>query len=238
MCRMQRKPSIRDYCVQSIERYIYERGMLPGSRLPSLGSMCKLFGVSLTSLREAVKLMELRGNLEIRNGVGVFVQDAACAGGDRLLSDSLPSVQRFGSTIEMKKRFINMLEVRKMIERQIIENIIRTASDEELLGVQDCVDRLMFNYHNGLPTTAADQIFHSRFIMLCGNDILLQLAKTALSLYSRMWDNSSTDMDFLFADTVPMHEKLFFHIRSRDLRHAQQVNDETVDLIFSRLVQA
>ncbi len=62
--------------VTQIEKLIGERRLKPGDQLPSERDMAILLQVSRPSLREAIRMLEARGLLVVRHGVGVFVEDA------------------------------------------------------------------------------------------------------------------------------------------------------------------
>lgn len=55
-----------------------ERGMLaPGSKLPSEAALALRFGVNRATVRRAIAEMSLKRLLEVRNGIGAFVGQAA-----------------------------------------------------------------------------------------------------------------------------------------------------------------
>ena len=49
-----------------ISRYIAEKGLEPGSRLPGEIDLAKICGVSRPTIREAMVALEIAGELEIR----------------------------------------------------------------------------------------------------------------------------------------------------------------------------
>lgn len=62
--------SIADFLQQQIE----SGEVQSGERLPSQHEMAKQFGVSLTTLRSAVDLLEQRGLVRSAHGLGTFAQ--------------------------------------------------------------------------------------------------------------------------------------------------------------------
>ena len=66
--------SLSDRIVDQVEQLIRNESLKPGDRLPSEREMAQLLGVSRPSLREAVRILEARGRLAVRHGLGVFVQ--------------------------------------------------------------------------------------------------------------------------------------------------------------------
>lgn len=66
--------SVSDRIVRQVEQLIRDESLHPGDRLPSEREMARLLGVSRPSLREAVRILQARGRLEVKHGRGVFVQ--------------------------------------------------------------------------------------------------------------------------------------------------------------------
>ncbi|SNR31403.1 transcriptional regulator, GntR family [Lutibacter agarilyticus] len=52
---------------------IRNREYLPGDKIPTENELCRIFNVSRTTIREAVKRMSARGIVEVKRGSGVFV---------------------------------------------------------------------------------------------------------------------------------------------------------------------
>lgn len=79
----------------------------PGAKLPNEPRLCELFGVSRTTLREAVRSLAAQGYVEVRRGSGTFVLDRASA----------PDIglQRLES---LRTRLRDLFEIRMMIEPQ------------------------------------------------------------------------------------------------------------------------
>ena len=68
---------------QTAERLLHMIGSdpayRPGAKLPNEPRLCELFGVSRTTLREAVRSLAAQGYVEVRRGSGTFVLDRASA---------------------------------------------------------------------------------------------------------------------------------------------------------------
>lgn len=57
----------------AIKRYIMERGLKAGDRLPTIDAFCQQFGASRTVVREAIKALEMLGMVQVRHGDGCYV---------------------------------------------------------------------------------------------------------------------------------------------------------------------
>ncbi len=72
---------ISNVIAEQIEEAILNKKFAPGSRLPSEAELCKQFGVSRTSVREALQILNTHGMISIEKGKGIFVR---CLRGDSI----------------------------------------------------------------------------------------------------------------------------------------------------------
>jgi len=128
MANKIQRTSLQLEIIRYIQNYIEENELKAGDRLPSQEQLLEMMGVSRTSLREAMKTLEARNVLEVRNGKGVYV-------GSQKESAFL-SLMDF---TREKGKLLDALEVRKILEREILRMVIHTVNEEELkeLGIRE-----------------------------------------------------------------------------------------------------
>ena len=82
-----------EHIVEQIREAIASGGLVPGDRLPSERDLCLQFGVSRTTLREALRALEAVGVVEIRVGAhgGAFASEPTAD----LVGDALATLLRF-----------------------------------------------------------------------------------------------------------------------------------------------
>ena len=107
------RTSLQSEIIRYIQNYIQENGLKPGDRLPSQEKLIEMMGVSRTSLREAMKTLEARNVLEAKNGKGIYV-------GSQEVNDLL----RLIDFAKEKELLLDTLEVRKILEREILRMVI------------------------------------------------------------------------------------------------------------------
>lgn len=73
---IQRQQRIFEQVANQIINYIKNNNLKPGTRLPAERKLCQLLGVSRSSIRESIKILELFGYITARQGEGTFVQSA------------------------------------------------------------------------------------------------------------------------------------------------------------------
>ena len=101
----------KEEILNMLENKVY----LPGDMLPSLEEFSKQIGVSRTTLREALKMLEMDGVVTLKQGLGTYVSK-----GWVFLRDSLNTLR---STSEML-RSVGFLSTSKIINEEIIVNDI------------------------------------------------------------------------------------------------------------------
>ena len=65
--KIKRTP-LQSEIIRYIQEYIEENRLEAGERLPSQGQLIQMMGVSRTSLREAMKTLEAREIIKVKNG--------------------------------------------------------------------------------------------------------------------------------------------------------------------------
>jgi GntR family transcriptional repressor for pyruvate dehydrogenase complex len=79
-----RRTHLWSTAVEQIKELILSGRLTPGTRLPGERELCLQLGISRVSLREAIRVLEHSGHLEVKPGRGTYVRDAAEPSGERL----------------------------------------------------------------------------------------------------------------------------------------------------------
>ncbi|MEO6802226.1 MAG: FadR/GntR family transcriptional regulator [Granulicella sp.] len=134
-----------------------------GDRLPAERELCQQFGIARTSLREALKAMELVGILNSRVGDGTFV----CPRSEFL---SRPMMWAF--TGMDKTELHDVMEARLIIEEGMVGLAAERASKDQVdtinkavLAMGDCIAR-------NESILDADMAFHMAIAEAAGNPLL------------------------------------------------------------------
>lgn len=134
----------------------------PGDRLPPERVLATRFGVSRTSLREALLALEFAGRLEIRDRAGVYVREPEA-------TVALPAFADLPGPYEV-------LEARRLIEGEATYRTALRASHAELAVIVDAARRLAAIDQNDLVTfQRIDRAFHVHIAHACGNSVLAEL---------------------------------------------------------------
>ncbi len=220
MANKIQRTSLQLEIIRYIQNYIEENDLKAGDRLPSQEQLLEMMGVSRTSLREAMKTLEARNVLEVRNGKGVYVGNQ---------KDSA-----FLSLIDFTKekgKLLDALEVRKILEREILRMVIHTVTEEELKELGDITRVLMEKFHQGVRQTAEDKLFHYTIYRLSHNDIMYQLILSISHVMDQFWE-FPLNMEDPFLESLPLHEKLYEAICEKNVKKAQFINEQLLDAVY------
>lgn len=71
--RVNESGSVSQRIVTQIEQLLDSGNLKPGDRLPTERDLAQLVGASRPSVREAVRILQAQGRLDVKHGLGVFV---------------------------------------------------------------------------------------------------------------------------------------------------------------------
>lgn len=165
--------AVLSYVQQGIQEGRFEGGC----QLPTEAELASLVGVSRTPVREAIKVLEAAGVLEIRRGVGTFLRPQATAALGQLLL-----FQAHLQEATPRKLF----ETRLMIERAAAELAAQHRSVEDLARMKAANKRLETLIEDPTATldelAVADMEFHFSVYDACGNELIATLGRFVTSM--------------------------------------------------------
>ena len=135
-----------------------------GDRLPPIQTMAQSFQVSVSSMRESLRALELAGLLNVKHGKGVFVSDR--------ISFSDDSVSTMLATDTLKLRTV--YEARMIVEVGALPLIVERATDAQISHLRDLVDHLDLSAPAS-SISKADLEFHTALIEASGNPLLREM---------------------------------------------------------------
>ena len=108
--------------------------LLPESSLPTESALCEVFGVSRTVIREALKLLEAKGLVRVRQGQGTTV--GPTEQWDLLDPLILDAAMRYADTFEILD---DVVDVRVGLECQMTRRAAELMTDAQLRELRDAL---------------------------------------------------------------------------------------------------
>jgi GntR family transcriptional repressor for pyruvate dehydrogenase complex len=205
--------SVTDRAIASIQELIRKGDLPPGSRLPSEPELAVQLGVGRSSIREAVKALELARVLDVRHGDGTFVTSLE----PHLLLEGV------GFAIELVQddSVLEVVEVRRLFEpvaTGLAASRIDAATLDRLAGhvagmEQAGDDQEQLIHH--------DQAFHSAVYAATGNRTLIPILDglSSRTLRARTW-RGVIEAD-ASQQTIREHRAIHQALADRDRRLAE-----------------
>ena len=144
---------------------IIQRNMKPGDRLPTENELAQLFGVSRSTLREAMKFLRAENVVAIRQGSGTFVSAGTGIGED-------PLGLHF---TDQKNLLQNLFETRMLIEPQIASLAVQRATPQDIHNLERLVKQMDEIQINSTETAEMDVQFHTAVAECTHNDVLIRV---------------------------------------------------------------
>jgi DNA-binding FadR family transcriptional regulator len=119
--------------VKKIRKMIDEDGLKPGDKIPSERELSERLQVGRSSVREALRAIELLGLIETRRGEGTFLRDARGNQMVQLLSTFILQDQKAVKDLKDTIQFIEMDCLRVILQRNNDEGIHHYRQTVEML---------------------------------------------------------------------------------------------------------
>jgi len=154
-------------------RALIEAGDLPAeTRLPSERLLCDRLGISRVSLREALRVLESDGYVEVKAGLGTFVRPPEA------WKPSAP-LEQWGRQHE--ELIEKLLEMRELIEPGIAGLAARNARPEDIAALRRAVDRLALTDEGSERAIELDAEFHRLLAHSTRNSVVGDLIDYVMS---------------------------------------------------------
>jgi len=164
-----RKPrKLPEQIADKLREMIIQENMQTGSKLPAEAELMARFGVSRSTVREAVKILQTERIVDIRQGQGTFL--CAMPG---LAED--PLGLRFTDQDEL---IAQLLETRLLIEPNVAALAAMRRQENQLAEMKLLLDKMDSAYLHGENYTPYDAEFHSVIAKCSGNDVIMRLLPT------------------------------------------------------------
>lgn len=196
--------------------YILSGRVVPGDLLPPEAELCKTLGISRAPVREAISVLEGRGLVQRRHGVGIEVTDRTHEAA--VLSLSL-LLKRNGSNLA------DLLESRIGLESMIAERAATRATDEEIEGLERTIEPMRRMSSTSEEYVAADLNFHLQLAAASHNIVLSCLVNTVRDLLLQSIRASYT-VDGHTERRLRDHERVLEAVQHRDPEGARRAIHE------------
>jgi len=156
---------------KQLERRITEE-LKPGDLLPPERQLVQMLGVSRSSVRDAIRSLELKGLLEPRQGIGTVVRSPDATPGNPLAT----------ALLEKRKMIAELLDVRNMIEPPLAARAALHVSRDEIAEMEEILVRQEAKVRAGELGIEEDSEFHYNIALASNNSAVLKVVDVLMDL--------------------------------------------------------
>lgn len=189
-----------------------------GERIPTEIEIARTLNVSRTPVREAIKILDASGLVEIRRGAGTYVR--------RGMGASLAQLMLFQTYLgEASPR--KLMEVRQVFERSCAELAAQRRDEADLDAMRRAIDRLRALADESDPGAHMDEIldadlaFHRSVYQAAHNELVATMANFVLDMVAP-WIRRSIEVAGP-GNAIRLHEIMLAMIESQNVGGAREV---------------
>jgi GntR family transcriptional repressor for pyruvate dehydrogenase complex len=221
-----RRNKVYEEVAQQIERLILKK-LRPGDKLPSERELAEMLRVSRSSIRDAIRGLELMGLVEPRQGAGTIVREVSA----ELLANP------FANALKRRRELVSeLLDFRKMLEPPLAARAATHASSDEISEMEEILRRQEEKQVRGDAAVAEDAEFHYSVALASGNSVVLKVLDILMDLL-RDTRERSLQVEGRAQKSLAGHRRILAAIKRHDAdgaksamrRHIEDVEEIVLD---------
>ena len=194
----------------------------PGEKLPAARDLAKMFGVGCSSVREAIKALEVMGALQVIQGKGTYVAQNTDA--PKLDTEAL---RKTLAVVNMH----SLLEVRQALECKSAELAAQRADPGQILNIGEAIIEMQKPNQDDRTFLSADRAFHLAVANGAENPVIYELVKLLVTFVHE------NDVKFLAMHhearekTIDSVNNVLFYVRQGDGKMAARSMSDHFDVV-------
>lgn len=205
--------------VEDLGRQIISGLLRPGDSLPTEPELGNQFGVSRTSVREAMRILSTKGLIEIRQKIGTRVSDKE--NWNVFDSDILRWHHESGHGHDVMR---DLIEMRQILEPEAAKLAAARASIDDHQNLQLALRQMLEEINSPDGYARADLDFHLSIYRASKNSLLWQFGTVVADFLKRvfmMQQQTVRENQDLLQD-IELHEAVYEQISKGDGQGAEQ----------------
>ena len=160
-----------------IKQAIFDDHFAPGDRLPSERELTDIFGVSRTTIHEALRSLEKSGFLVIKKG--------ATGGGYVVKGDTAPVVDSLKDLLHLRRVSLqDIAQARLMIEPHLCALAAEKATAGDIERLEEWNQKLRSAFQSGNPILEHDPRIHTVIAEIAGNPLVAIIVKALMEVHA------------------------------------------------------
>lgn len=182
---------------------------IPGTRLPSERQLAENLDVGRSTIREALKALDVLGIIEVRQGDGTYLRQST--------SDLLPQAIEWGLMLGQHKA-LELIEARRHVEVTIAELAAARADESAIAALRQQLER-MRSAEDSAAFVEADVAFHLELADAAANSVLRDILVSIRALL-QVWIRRAIQHTDGIETTLAEHEELLAAVEANSPKRA------------------
>ncbi|WHH60932.1 FadR/GntR family transcriptional regulator [Petroclostridium sp. X23] len=161
--------------VEKIKEAMIDGALKPGDDLPSENELADRLGVGKSSVREAVKMLEAMGVVEISKGQRSRIRTSVDAD---ILNPLI-----FQLILQNSDNNKKLLEFRKMFETSASVVAMQNATEEDIVLLKSLNEKMEKDFAAGITSQDNDMAFHRALYRSTHNPFIVHIGNTVINLF-------------------------------------------------------
>ncbi len=219
---------VYEQVIEQIQGMIANGDLKKGDKLPSERQLAEQLGVSRTSVREALRALQIIGLIEVRQGDGNFITESF----DHCLFEPLSVLFML-----QESRPQEIVDLRRVIEVETATLAAQRITEEEIKELGELINQLkaLSEAQDEKNSVKVDKEFHYKIAQASKNYLLLNF----LNVISALMDNFIEDARGMILMNqqnkgllVEQHENIYKALARRDPKAAAEAMAIHINLII------
>ncbi|MBU0559040.1 MAG: FadR family transcriptional regulator [Bacteroidetes bacterium] len=205
--------SISNLIASQIEEAILNKTFQPGSKLPSELELCRQFGVSRTSVREALQILSAYRLINVEKGKGIFVNS--------FTSESVSNPMQKYLKLNLDRNYIlDLIHARRILEPAIAREASLNHTEEDINQLEEDINALV-ECKSGYDELAEwDMAFHLDLARATRNVVIPLLLAPIHNLMPKLKSTVYATISEAKESAVLWHTKIFEAVKERNSNKA------------------
>src|SRR5208282_4492655 len=201
-----RKTKLYEKVAQQIRGLIRDGLLKPGDKLPPERELAETFQVSRSSLRDAIRSLEVMGLLEPRQGEGTIVLDL----------DASALVSPLSMMLQQKRELIGeLLDLRRIIKPPLAARAATHTTPEEIALMEEILERQKEKVDRGELAIDEDSEFHYALASAAKNSVILKVVDVFMDLLRESRERS-LQVEGRLQKSLLGHKRIMSAVRRHD----------------------
>ncbi len=215
---------VYEQVIEQIKTMIISGSLQKGDKLPSERELVDQLKVSRTSIREALRALEIVGLIKCKQGEGNFIRDNF----DNSLFEPLSLVFMLE-----KSNKEDIIEVRRIIEVEAAALAAKRITEDQLKNLEYTIDEIK-NIEDEKILLKLDKNFHYEIAQASNNFILLNIINSCSTLIDSLIQNARYKIEIMEnfdnkQELLDQHEKIYLALKKRDSKLASKLMNEHLE---------